>query len=320
MAQQLSFPNVNIPSAGLGRLRLEKRETMKFRHVPPQMILEANSSEVLVERWLDKRTEPRVLKSTESSKHFAIAIALKVNRFTFVSDGKLCFKGAARPGSLQITSPNQNVRFDPEGTTDVMHSHMSVELLQNFYASLDLKGDPSAISLVCPNYTEDRFLGRLARALLLAVPLRNAGNRAYLYNQLYIDTLGLALVAHLVGHYSNRISEEPSKNSPELAIRPFRRAMEFIEENLNVNFTLADLAKIAGLSPSYFAAAFRNASGVAPHAYVLERRVARAKELLRNTEIPLVEIALLLGFANQSHFSTVFRRFHGSSPSHYRRI
>ena len=80
----------------------------------------------------------------------------------------------------------------------------------------------------------------------------------------------------------------------------------------------ADLAKVAGLSRMHFAAQFRAATGYRPREYLLHQRIEHAKSLLSNTETPLAEVALTVGFCTQAHFSTVFKRVTGETPARWR--
>jgi AraC-like DNA-binding protein len=70
----------------------------------------------------------------------------------------------------------------------------------------------------------------------------------------------------------------------------------------------------------HFASQFRKATGVRPHEYLLTRRIRRGAELLRASEMPIVEIALTVGFQTQAHFTTVFKRFIGCTPCRWRSI
>lgn len=83
-------------------------------------------------------------------------------------------------------------------------------------------------------------------------------------------------------------------------------------------FDLASLAKIAGLSPSRFHAVFRAALGMAPSRWLQQRRLARARELLLGSDLPVQEVATRAGFGDPFHFSRLFKRVHGSSPLAYR--
>ena len=94
-----------------------------------------------------------------------------------------------------------------------------------------------------------------------------------------------------------------------------RRICEFINSNLDQNTSLETLAEMAGLSTYHFARAFKQTVGVAPHGYVLQRRIEHAQQMLRNTDLPMSEIALSAGFSDQSHLARHFRRLIGMSPS-----
>jgi AraC family transcriptional regulator len=105
----------------------------------------------------------------------------------------------------------------------------------------------------------------------------------------------------------------------EISAWKIRRLVEFIEENLEGNLTLEALAGEVQISPLYLPRAFKSAVGQSPHQYVLTRRLERARNLLRNTDNPIVEVALSSGFSSQSHLSNWFLRTVGISPAAYRR-
>jgi AraC-like DNA-binding protein len=92
-----------------------------------------------------------------------------------------------------------------------------------------------------------------------------------------------------------------------------------IEARLDGDISPAELAQECGLSVSHFARAFRRSTGMAPHQWLLQRRVAKAKQAMRETDAPLVEIAVSCGFADQSHFTRVFSKAAGISPGCWRR-
>jgi len=94
-----------------------------------------------------------------------------------------------------------------------------------------------------------------------------------------------------------------------------RRLREYIDSHLDEGIGLDTLAGTAGLSVHHFARAFRQSFGEPPHGYVLRRRIERAQEMLKQTEQPLSEIALAVGFSDHSHFARHFRRLVGVTPS-----
>jgi AraC-like DNA-binding protein len=99
-----------------------------------------------------------------------------------------------------------------------------------------------------------------------------------------------------------------------------KRVVEYVDNHTSAMITLSDLAAVAGLSRMHFASQFRTATGLRPHEFLLGRRIQRAEELLRNTTMPIVEIALTVGFQTQPHLTTVFKRFAGCTPGRWRAI
>ena len=94
--------------------------------------------------------------------------------------------------------------------------------------------------------------------------------------------------------------------------------IRFIDRNLGEPLTLVKMAAALKLNPYHFAHVFKQATGLAPRQYVIQRRLARAKQLLQTTDLPIAEVALAVGCANQSHFSALFHRATGMTPLTYR--
>jgi AraC family transcriptional regulator len=127
------------------------------------------------------------------------------------------------------------------------------------------------------------------------------------------------MAAHLARAHSSR--SRPVRAAPAKPISGWkmRRLVEFIEENLEGDLSLHAMAEEVDISPLYLARAFKAALGQSPHRYVLTRRIERARELLRNTTMPVVDVAMASGFSSQSHLSHWFLRQVGVSPAAYRR-
>jgi AraC family transcriptional regulator len=100
--------------------------------------------------------------------------------------------------------------------------------------------------------------------------------------------------------------------------RVLRRIREYIEGNIDRRISVELLAGLANLSVCYFVRAFKHSMGTTPHDYLIRQRVERTKHLLSGGDMPLSEIALAAGFADQSHFSRRFRQHVGMSPRDYR--
>lgn len=100
--------------------------------------------------------------------------------------------------------------------------------------------------------------------------------------------------------------------------RAFRRVLEYILAHLAEDISNPVLAELVGLSPSHFSRAFKQSAGVSPHSYVLQSRVERVKHLLVETRLPLAQIAISVGFADQSHCTRWFRELVGVTPGRFR--
>ena len=137
-------------------------------------------------------------------------------------------------------------------------------------------------------------------------------------SQPFIDHLMLALAAHVGQTYGGMLlARKPVVGG--LAPWQERRAKEILSADLGGDTPLAEIAQACNLSASYFARAFRRSTGLAPHAWLMRRRVEAAKGLLRKGGISFADVALACGFADQSHFTRVFSRIVGVPPGAWRR-
>ena len=96
------------------------------------------------------------------------------------------------------------------------------------------------------------------------------------------------------------------------------RVLAYIDEKADENLRLADLARAAGMSVFHFAKLFKRSTGQSPHQYALARRIEKAKRLLRQEGVSVLEVSARTGFLDQRHFTKVFRRFTGVTPTAYR--
>ncbi|MFC0407114.1 helix-turn-helix domain-containing protein [Roseomonas elaeocarpi] len=111
----------------------------------------------------------------------------------------------------------------------------------------------------------------------------------------------------------------PSRGGASLAPWQEKRVRAFVEEHLHESVSVTDMAAVAKLSRSFFSRAFGTNFGNSPHAFVMERRIARAKAMMLDTNEPLAEIAVACGLSDQAHLSRLFRRQVDCTPSAWRR-
>lgn len=162
---------------------------------------------------------------------------------------------------------------------------------------------------------QDGLIRSLAQALTVAI--RNNDTQcmemlrlAIAVRQFGLQAAGRPAVAKQVAAHGRQVQ----------ALQKWRlkRVVDYIDASMSSKITLCDLAAIAGLSRMHFASQFRVATGLRPHEFLLRRRIRRAEELMRKTTMTTMEIALTVGFQTQAHFTTVFKRFSGCTPRHWR--
>jgi AraC-like DNA-binding protein len=155
-----------------------------------------------------------------------------------------------------------------------------------------------------------------ARHLLLS--LRPALQSPAEASALFVDHVAAALCSHVAEIYGG-IQKLRKLPRGGLASWQEKRAKELLESDLSGAFPLSRLALECGLSVRHFTRAFRQSVGMPPHRYLLKRRIERARDLLRNPSLSLLEVALACGFADQSHFTRLFRASMQMSPGAWRR-
>jgi AraC family transcriptional regulator len=162
-----------------------------------------------------------------------------------------------------------------------------------------------------PRGIVDPVLAHLAAALRAATP--KSGE----VNPLLVGRVMLAVRAYLADKYG--LTDSPPHAGRGLTVAQLRAAKQLLTANTDEHIPVADIARTCGLSRQYFTKAFKAATGVTPHRWLQQYRVEMAMQLLGTTALPMAEIAIECGFADQSHFTRVFTRFVGSSPRTWRK-
>jgi AraC family transcriptional regulator len=153
-----------------------------------------------------------------------------------------------------------------------------------------------------------------ARLLLQTIVGEINGDK---FSHLLVDALNTALAVQIARRFHGlavrllpvgRLSRERLK-----------RVVDYVEAHLDNALSLSDLAAVACLSPYHFSRCFKRSMGVAPHRYIMERRIERARTLLLHSDMPLTDIAAVVGFDSQAYFTSCFSREAGVSPGRLRR-
>jgi AraC family transcriptional regulator len=175
------------------------------------------------------------------------------------------------------------------------------------YASL-----PVEHVLIVPSLpAHDPLLQHLALVLQAALEGRGLAGR------LYAESLTDALVVHFLKRYA---AARPSLREVSGGLSPskLQRTIAYIQTHLAQELSLATLAAVAHTSPAHFARLFKHATGLAPHQYVIQSRIAHARQLLAATDVSLIDISLQVGCADQSHFTALFRTHVAQTPKAFR--
>jgi AraC family transcriptional regulator len=159
---------------------------------------------------------------------------------------------------------------------------------------------------------EDAQLEHSLRALLAVAQDRSGADT------LMGEHLVNAACTRLAKRYAvSKLNAVPRRGG--LPMARLKRVLEYIDANVGKNITLSELAGVVNMSLYYFAVLFRQSTGLSPHRYVLNQRVERAKELLRNQKLSVLEVSINVGFEHQNNFARAFRRVIGVSPTQFRR-
>lgn len=155
----------------------------------------------------------------------------------------------------------------------------------------------------------DPLLAQIGRLLKAEVERQTSGVH------FYVQHLMNAFLAHLIHHYTRcaTLGEDLARNR-------FRQILTYIDQHLEQPLTLEALARVAGISPYHFARQFKQAVGLPPRQYIIRQRIEKTKQLLRQSQLSIMDVALQCGFNNQSHLSLHFNKFLGMTPRAYRQV
>ena len=223
--------------------------------------------------------------------------------------GKPVYSGAFGAGTVSVTDLRENPQWEFKGPFDAVHYYVPRKALDDFARE---HGAMPVSTLSWSSDRRDPYLSTLSSVLLSAVQQEATAN------QLFVDQIGMSLLAHFAQTYGGL---SPHDGNQEGGLAPWqeRRAKEIMRTRLASRLTIADVAAACKLTPSHFARSFRRSTGIAPHDYLSRLRIDEARRLMLTTELPLADIGLICGFGDQSYFTRIFSRSVGASPGAWRR-
>ncbi len=237
---------------------------------------------------------------------YRVALSLAQNDASLEISGCTATTGSFVEGTMVLGQPGEIFDGEMRNRVDVLLVLMDPEFVANQIEGSGL----SANGVELRNLPPRRDVGLLdaTRRLTRAFDQGLAGD------ELYCDVLIDAIVTRVIAlHATAQMDRLPYRET----LSPYRLRMliDFIEANLDAPLRLESLASTAALSRAHLARAFRAATGLSPHRYVLQRRLEKAHALLRRSASPLREIAARCGFSDAAHLSKAYKRNFGTLPS-----
>lgn len=220
-------------------------------------------------------------------------------------DGKWT-RTQCHPGQVSLLTRCQTSHWDWTQPIDVTHAYLASPLLARVAEDV-LDRPVSEIRLHDVLSIDDPVVTGIVDALAGEAQGNGIGGR------LFADTLGTQLALHMLRRYAHVEFRDRSETG-RLPPAACRRIAEYIEDRLDQPLPLDELAAVAGMGVWSFGKRFRESFGLTPHAFVLDRRVERAKRLLTGSVLPLKAIAAMTGFSDQAHFSRVMKARTGQPP------
>jgi AraC family transcriptional regulator len=223
--------------------------------------------------------------------------------------GRFVATGTFRPGVVIIIPEGSSSRWDIPKPVDVVQLYLPHTTLVRVADEADTA---KPISLLERTAHPDPITSRLL--VSAADVLEGNATLDALFRQQLTDLLATRL---LTAHTGAPATVQPVVGG--LAPKVLMRAIERLRSESDADVSLAALAADAGLSRFHFCRAFKESTGLSPHAWLRQRRLEQAKQMLRETDVSVVTVAAALGYASQTAFAAAFKRLTGDTPTDWRR-
>jgi len=289
------------------------RQQLHLRDAPPSLITRSlRGIELAVTETQDDNPVPGRSGSVADEAYF---VSLKLHDYPdceLWDHGKCVGKADVKAGTTYLYDLRSDPGFIIDKPFHSLHFYLPRSALDRIARE---SGTPPVGDLACQFGVghDDKVMRHIGASLLQGL------SRPAEANQLFIDHMMLAFTAHIAQAYGGLQSTTgPARGG--LAPWQVKRACEKLDSDLGGTLSLQQIAAEFGLSVGHFSRAFRISTGLPPHQWLLRQRVEAAKQLMTTVrDLPLSEIAISAGFANQSHFTRVFSAQVGASPAAWRR-
>ncbi|ADH89971.1 transcriptional regulator, AraC family [Ancylobacter novellus DSM 506] len=224
--------------------------------------------------------------------------------------GKQRVESRTRRGSITLIPEGQDGRWDVDGPIEVSHVYLPGWRLESAAEAMSLRG---SIELVGRNCFDDPTSAQILE--ILSKEAETGDTSATLFVEQAVDLL----CTQLLRSHSSHAAMTATTPRRGLADWQIKRVNDYMVEFMDREIGLDELAGLVQLSRFHFCASFKLATGMTPHEWLTAIRMRRACELLSQTDWPIINIALEVGYATPSAFSASFRKTTNATPSAYRR-
>lgn len=210
-----------------------------------------------------------------------------------------------RVGAITFTPAGYASRWYADGEADVLYLHLEPDFVAGL---LDTKSRGDEVSDITDGLADyDPQIMHLGLAFKAELEVGSPGG------QLYGESLATALAIR-VRHRYYRTSQADLEITQRLPFSKMQQVVDYIQDHLADDLTLGELARSVSMSVSHFRAQFKQSLGITPHQFLIQCRIERAKQLLTAGNLPINDVALSVGFADQSHLTRHMRRLLGITP------
>ncbi|WP_238393221.1 helix-turn-helix domain-containing protein [Myxacorys almedinensis] len=287
-------------------MKASANRQLKCTDLPVLSSREQGWENVLVEQFQPPAGEARFDQGDEHAIY--LSLAPRPVHLLQVQGGKT-YAGLYGKGDISIM-PAQVPFFSRWDSDDrFLLIRITSRFIQNV-AKETINRNPDRLELLPVFQNRDPQLEAIGMLLLTEVKQEDS-------SRLYIESLANVLAIHLLRQYA---ATKPQVTVYEggLPQRQLSQVLDYMNDHLDHDIKLADLAALLNMSQFHFSHMFKQAIGTSPYQYLLQQRIERAKQLLKQTDQPIMEIAFQCGFNHHSHLSQQFRRFTGITPKAFR--
>ena len=268
---------------------------------------------VTLARWtVMKPVKPLEMHANYRDDSHVITFPLVASSVDFFSAGQQVASGKIRLDTVLATGPGAPSRTIFTETFDCVRIYLSQSFLADCFTEIYGHSPTGPIDLFGPHFIEDPVVFQLASLLSRA---DGDGGPA---EPTFIDGVSIALATRLFVLNTMKGESQAAHKPIPLAKWRLKRAIDYVETNITRPIYLAEVSNAAGLTRNHFAAQFRASTGCSPSNYILKRKVTYSQQLLLDPCRSIAEVAAMMGFSTQAHFTVVFKKVLGETPARWR--